>query len=81
MVNKMVRKIIFKHWKIYLIFLVIVFGLYFTKVYFEEKNNTNEPDKLENGKNIDKLLLMMFLKNVILIRYMFIIMVNMKLSE
>ena len=46
MVNEMVRKIIFKHWKIYLIFLVIVFGLYFTKVYFEEKNNTNEPDKL-----------------------------------
>lgn len=41
----MVRKIVFKHWKIYLIFLVSVFILYFAKIYVEQKNyNENKKD-------------------------------------
>lgn len=39
-------KIILKYWKVYLIFLMIVFGIYFTKRYIEEKTNSNEPNKL-----------------------------------
>lgn len=41
----MVRKIVFKYWKIYLIFLFSVFVLYFAKIYVEQKNyNENKKD-------------------------------------